>query len=75
MGWTPLNSAAGQGHQAVVLLLLQNKAAIDTANNVSGMRDMHAILLMLLYKINRDSCFEYLAYLMVAGFSKDLAVL
>ena len=35
-GWTPLNSAASNGHEAVVRLLLDSKAAVDTANNVSG---------------------------------------
>ena len=35
-GWTPLRSAARNGHEGVVRLLLDSKAAVDTANNVSG---------------------------------------
>ena len=35
-GWTPLIEAASNGHEAVVRLLLDSKAAVDTANNVSG---------------------------------------
>ncbi len=35
-GWTPLNSAASNGHEGVVRLLVEAKAAVDTANNVSG---------------------------------------
>ena len=35
-GWTPINAAASKGHEAVVRLLLDSKAAVDTANNVSG---------------------------------------
>ena len=34
-GWTPLNSAADSGHEGVVRLLLDSKAAVDTAENVS----------------------------------------
>jgi len=36
-GWTPLCSAARKGHEGVVRLLLDSKAAVDTADNVSGM--------------------------------------
>jgi len=36
-GWTPLSSAAGNGHEGVVRLLLDSKAAVDTADNVGGM--------------------------------------
>jgi hypothetical protein len=36
-GRTPLYSAACNGHEGVVLLLLDSKAAVDTASNVSGM--------------------------------------
>ena len=36
-GTTPLNSAASSGHEGVVRLLLDSKAAVDTANDVSGM--------------------------------------
>ena len=36
-GWTPLYSAASSGHEGVVRLLLDSKAAVDTASNVSGM--------------------------------------
>ena len=35
-GWTPLRSAAGKGHEGVVRLLLDSKAAVDTADNVGG---------------------------------------
>ena len=34
-GITPLRSAAGKGHEGVVRLLLDSKATVDTANNVS----------------------------------------
>ena len=33
-GVTPLNSAASLGHEAVVQLLLEFKAAVDTADKV-----------------------------------------
>ena len=36
-GRTPLYSAAGEGHEGVVRLLLDSKAAVDTASNVGGM--------------------------------------
>ena len=36
-GITPLNSAAGKGHEGVVRLLLDSKAAVDTADKVGGM--------------------------------------
>ena len=35
-GWTPLISAACKGHEGVVRLLLDSKAAVDTASNVGG---------------------------------------
>ena len=34
-GSTPLSAAASSGHDAVVLLLLESKAAADTTNKVS----------------------------------------
>ena len=34
-GRTPLRSAAFNGHEGVVRLLLDSKAAVDTASNVS----------------------------------------
>ena len=36
-GRTPLRSSAFHGHEGVVLLLLDSKAAVDTADNVGGM--------------------------------------
>ena len=33
---TPLHGAASNGHEGVVRLLLETKAAVDTASNVSG---------------------------------------
>ena len=36
-GITPLGSAASKGHEGVVRLLLDSKAAVDTADNVGGM--------------------------------------
>ena len=36
-GWTPLRLAASNGHEGVVRLLLDSKAAVDTASNVGGM--------------------------------------
>ena len=36
-GITPLRSAASNGHEGVVQLLLDSKAAVDTASNVGGM--------------------------------------
>ncbi len=36
-GRMPLNSAASNGHEGVVRLLLDSKAAVDTASNVGGM--------------------------------------
>ena len=36
-GVTPLRSAAFNGHEGVVRLLLDSKAAVDTASNVGGM--------------------------------------
>lgn len=35
-GRTPLRSAAFNGHEGVVRLLLDSKAAVDTASNVGG---------------------------------------
>ena len=35
-GTTPLCSAAGKGHEGVVRLLLDSKAAVDIADKVGG---------------------------------------
>jgi ankyrin repeat protein len=37
-GWTPLNSAADKGHEGVVKLLVEAKAAVDAANEVRVVR-------------------------------------
>ena len=36
-GWTPLRLAASNGHEGVVRLLLDSKAAVDAADKVGGM--------------------------------------
>ena len=36
-GWTPLNAASEQGHEAVVQLLVESKAAVGAANDVSAL--------------------------------------